>query len=83
MTQETSNSSPFRGWLFPTALTTLNYPATFLACLLTFAHRFFAALAIAARPAVSKRRAGTQTSLAHYLEAAALIAGLVLLVSLL
>ena len=32
------------------------YPATFFACFLTFAHRFFAALAIAARPAADKTR---------------------------
>jgi len=33
------------------AVDSQNYPATFFACALTFAHRFFAALAIAARPA--------------------------------
>jgi hypothetical protein len=34
----------------------LDYPATFFACALAFAHRFFAALAIAARPAADKTR---------------------------
>jgi hypothetical protein len=33
-----------------------DYPATFFACFLTFAYRFFAALAIAARPAADKTR---------------------------
>ena len=33
-----------------------SYPTTFLACFLTFAHRFFAALAIAALPAADKTR---------------------------
>jgi hypothetical protein len=37
-------------------LTTLNYPAVFFACLLTFAHRFFAAFTIAALPAADKTR---------------------------
>jgi hypothetical protein len=32
------------------------YPATFFACALTFAHRFFAALAIAALPAADNTR---------------------------
>jgi hypothetical protein len=34
----------------------LDYPAAFFACALTFAHRFFAALAIAARPAADSTR---------------------------
>ena len=32
------------------------YPTVFVACFLTFAHRFFAALAIAALPAADKTR---------------------------
>jgi hypothetical protein len=38
----------------------LGYPATFFACALTFAHRFFAALAIAALPAADRTRLLTQ-----------------------
>jgi hypothetical protein len=32
------------------------YPATFFACFLTFAHRFFAASIMAARPVADSRR---------------------------
>jgi hypothetical protein len=34
----------------------LDYPATFFACFLTFAHLFFAAFTIAALPAADKTR---------------------------
>jgi len=43
-------------------LSTLNYPATFFACFLTLAHRFFAAFTIAALPAAAKTRFFTPTS---------------------
>jgi hypothetical protein len=38
---------------------TLAYPATLFACFLTFAHRFFAALTIAALPQPTGRAART------------------------
>jgi hypothetical protein len=39
-----------------------SYPATFFACFLTFAHRFFAAFTIAALPAADKTRFFTPTT---------------------
>jgi hypothetical protein len=61
----TSNSSPklahqWRIGKFPSVAALLtefhNYPVTFFACFLTFAHLFLAALAIPARPAADKTR---------------------------
>jgi hypothetical protein len=42
--------------------TTRRYAATFFACFLTFAHRFFAAFTIAALPAADKTRFFTPTT---------------------
>jgi hypothetical protein len=39
-----------------------DYPATFFACVQTFAHRFFAAFTIAALPAADKTRFFTPTT---------------------